>query len=229
MSRVEASSGARYSAHKESARRFEPIALVGTNYTPVGKVDIAAIRRNAPPAQAPSVSAPKPSIPTAPRPVPTAPAVSTGFRGAPYVPGRVNAPADSWDDEPQQAPAASFPPPPPPASNRPPVVSNLRPSVTSTTRPVPTAPSPVASSPTPTKPDEDDRIGPVGTAYTPIKLTPRKLVNPFAARQAQAQEEAQVEATTYKPQPTGILFPTASLGHSVIYTNDHSQIQQGKS
>ncbi len=42
---------------------------------------------------------------------------------------------------------------------------------------------------TPTKPDEDDRIGPVGTAYTPIKLQPKKLVNPFAAREAQAQAE----------------------------------------
>lgn len=33
-------------------------------------------------------------------------------------------------------------------------------------------------------------IGPVGTAYTPIKLQPKKLVNPFAAREAKAQEEA---------------------------------------
>ena len=42
MSRVEAASGAKYSAHKEQPRQIEPIAPVGTAYTPVGKIDIAA-------------------------------------------------------------------------------------------------------------------------------------------------------------------------------------------
>ena len=51
-------------------------------------------------------------------------------------------------------------------------------------------PPPPPVSNVPSKPDEDDRIGPVGTAYTPIKLQPKKLVNPFAAREAQAQAEA---------------------------------------
>ena len=47
MKRVEDSSGARYTAHKEQPRKFEPIAPVGTNYTPVGKVDISELRKSA--------------------------------------------------------------------------------------------------------------------------------------------------------------------------------------
>src|SRR5216683_7626535 len=62
MSRVESASGAKYSAHNEQARRFEPIAPVGTNYTPVGKVDIAAIRSSATPTPPKAVS---PSAPHA--------------------------------------------------------------------------------------------------------------------------------------------------------------------
>ena len=48
MKRVEDSSGSRYTAHKEQPRKFEPIAPVGTSYTPIGKVDINEIRRAAP-------------------------------------------------------------------------------------------------------------------------------------------------------------------------------------
>lgn len=48
MKRVEDSSGARYTAHKEQARKFEPIAPVGTNYTPIGKVNINELRKAAP-------------------------------------------------------------------------------------------------------------------------------------------------------------------------------------
>ncbi|KAI0246580.1 hypothetical protein BJV78DRAFT_1286287 [Lactifluus subvellereus] len=48
-----------YSVHDEQARKFEPIAPVGTNYTPVGKVDIAAIRSATVPAP------PKPAVPSA--------------------------------------------------------------------------------------------------------------------------------------------------------------------
>ena len=56
MNRVEAASGANYSVHKEQPRKFEPIAPVGTNYTPVGKVDIADLRKVPPPAAKPSFS-----------------------------------------------------------------------------------------------------------------------------------------------------------------------------
>lgn len=48
MKRVEAASGARYSAHKEQARKFEPIAPVGTSYSPIGRPDINELRRGAP-------------------------------------------------------------------------------------------------------------------------------------------------------------------------------------
>lgn len=48
MKRVRDASGAKYSVHNESARRAEPIAPVGTNYTPIGKVDIGALRKGAP-------------------------------------------------------------------------------------------------------------------------------------------------------------------------------------
>ena len=45
MSKVSSASGAKYSAHNEIARNAEPIAPVGTNYVPVGRVDIGALRK----------------------------------------------------------------------------------------------------------------------------------------------------------------------------------------
>ena len=48
MKRVEAASGANYSAHKEKPRKFEPITPVGTDYTPIGRPDIDSMRRGAP-------------------------------------------------------------------------------------------------------------------------------------------------------------------------------------
>ena len=62
----------------------------------------------------------------------------------------------------------------------------------------PAASAPPAASNVPTKPAEEDKIGPVGTAYTPIKLQPKKLVNPFAAMEAKSQETA-----APKPTPAG--------------------------
>lgn len=130
MQRVAAASGARYSTHNEKPRRFEPIAPVGTNYTPIGKPDIAAMRRvpPAPSSAVPASSGPsafastaKPSIPTAPRPVFGAP-VPAPVKTAPPS----NAPDDDWGDE---SPA---PHPPPPAVSRPPVLPNApRPAPTS--------------------------------------------------------------------------------------------------
>lgn len=117
---------------------------------------------------------PKPSVTSASRPVPTAPSSAPGLG---RVPVAKRAPANAWPEE--SAPS----PPPAPASV-------TRPSVQTPPRAVPAAPSPApAPSPATPKPQDDDKIGPVGTAYTPIKLTPKRLVNPFAARQAQAQEE----------------------------------------
>lgn len=125
MKRVEAASGAKYSSHKEQARKFEPIAPVGTNYTPVGKVDIGALRKVPTPGAGPgpSATAPKPSIPSASRPA------FGGSSGAPAsynAPTTGKAPAGAWDDEPS-APAQAAPPPPPPAASRPPVITASRP------------------------------------------------------------------------------------------------------
>jgi drebrin-like protein len=52
----------------------------------------------------------------------------------------------------------------------------------------------VASSTIPTKPSEDDRIAPVGTAYTPVALPPpKKLKNPFAAFEQGQSSTPQVQ------------------------------------
>jgi hypothetical protein len=117
MKRVEAASGAKYSAHNEQSRKFEPIAPVGSSYTPIGRPDIAAMRKVPPPPSsvvAPPApvgsrnpvasSAAKPSLPTAPRPVFGTPAP------APVKTAPSSAPDDAWDDEPSfAAPARPSP------------------------------------------------------------------------------------------------------------------------
>ena len=125
MQRVEAASGAKYAAHNEKPRKWEPIAPVGTSYTPIGRPDMAALRRvpPAPGGASPSAatSAAKPPGPTAPRPVFGAP-VAAPVKTAPPR----NAPEEDWGD----APAAR--PPPPPAASRPPAVPTApRPAPTS--------------------------------------------------------------------------------------------------
>ena len=126
MSRVEAASGAKYSAHREAPRRFEPIAPVGTNYVPVGRPDIDAMRRAQPastPAfsSTPAAAARAPPPPSAPRPVMAASSAPSMGRVPVASAARVPAPDDSWD-----APSVAKPPPPP-AATRPPVVSATRP------------------------------------------------------------------------------------------------------
>ena len=114
MSRVEAASGAKYSTHKEQPRPFEPIASVGTAYTPVGKVDIAALRKAPPPAT-------KPTLPSSSRPAFSSikPAVSAGsIYGRIVNPG--SAPADAWPEEKPSSPSPAAAPPPLPAASRPP-------------------------------------------------------------------------------------------------------------
>ena len=118
MSRVEAASGAKYSVHKEPARKFEPIGPVGTNYTPVGKVDINAIRKEAvvKPPQRPQQTTTRPlgvgqqwSKPT-----------TTGFQPKYTAPPPVKptpAPDDDW--EPAPASIKPTPAPPPPTAARP--------------------------------------------------------------------------------------------------------------
>ncbi|CDO74750.1 hypothetical protein BN946_scf184411.g7 [Trametes cinnabarina] len=174
MARVEAASGAHYSAQKEAPRKAEPIAPVGTSYTPIGQPDIAAMRRGGNPASTPAAPPPapattKPFASSATRSVPLAPSPAPGLGKTPVA---NNTPADAWPDE-----GDSFaPPPPPPAATRPPPAASApKPAPSVATRFVSPSPASVTSSTTPTKPDEDDKIGPVGTAYTPIKLQPKKL------------------------------------------------------
>lgn len=120
MARVETASGAKYSTHKEPARKFEPIGPVGTNYTPVGKVDINAIRKEA---------ASKPQPP--PQPTTTRPPgvgqqwsrpATTGFQPKYTAPPPVKstpAPDDDWEPAPAKPAPAPFlptaPRPTPPA------------------------------------------------------------------------------------------------------------------
>jgi hypothetical protein len=148
MSRVESASGAKYSAHNEQARKFEPIAPVGTNYTPVGKVDIAAMRSAAAP------TPPKPTVPSASRPVATLTSSGTTFRntaiGGAAAASRV--PEGTWD---VPRPKVLDVPPPPPAASRPP------PTVVGGSSSVPAQSATVPSSNVSTKPSEEDRIGPV--------------------------------------------------------------------
>ena len=173
MSRVESASGAKYSAHNEQARKFEPIAPVGTNYTPVGKVDIAAMRSAAAPIP------PKPAIPSAPRPFggtvssssSSGPTVRTAAVGSAAAASRV--PADAWD-APNPTVIAT---PPPPAAPRPPAV-------VAGSRPIPA--QIVPSSDLPTKPSEEDRIGPV-VSVTSYAFSPKgiPIVGPCALYRAQ--------------------------------------------
>ena len=48
MAKVNSASGSKYSISKETPRRYEPIAPLGTAYSPVGKIDIAELRKNSP-------------------------------------------------------------------------------------------------------------------------------------------------------------------------------------
>ena len=118
MSRVEAASGSKYSIHQEPARKAEPIGPVGTNYTPVGKVDINALRKEA------AVRPPTQSQSTATRPIGVGKSwskpVPTGYQHSytPPPPAKPSAiPDDDWDPAP--APIKPTHAPPLPTASRP--------------------------------------------------------------------------------------------------------------
>lgn len=118
MSRVESASGTKYSTHEEPARKFEPIGPVGTNYTPVGKVDIRAIRQEA------AVKPPPPPQPTTSRPPGVgqqwSKTATTRFQPKYTAPPPVKstpAPDDDW--EPAPAPVKQTPAPRLPTATRP--------------------------------------------------------------------------------------------------------------
>jgi hypothetical protein len=48
MTKVNNASGSKYAVQKGVQRKYEPIAPVGTAYTPVGKIDMAELRKNSP-------------------------------------------------------------------------------------------------------------------------------------------------------------------------------------
>jgi hypothetical protein len=187
MKRVEAASGANYSSHKEPTRKFEPIVPVGTSYTPVGKVDMAALKKTPAPAAKP-VSLTRPTF--------GAPASSAGSL---YGKAASSGSAAAWQAEKTTKTMAT-----PPTSTRPPtVLATTRPTFSAMT---PTKPSPdpafsALSSPpssrsaaaaappisnAPTKPVEEDRIQSNKSSWTPVSLPPpKKLKNPFAAIEQQ--------------------------------------------
>ena len=124
MSRVEAASGAKYSIHREPARKSEPIGPVGTNYTPIGKVDINAIRKEA------AAKPPQPPQSTTTRPLGVGQQWSrpatTGFQPKYTPPPPIKptpAPDDDWEPTPASVkpttapplPTATRPTPPAPA------------------------------------------------------------------------------------------------------------------
>lgn len=126
MSRVEAASGSKYTAQKEAPRRSEPIAPVGTNYKPIGKVDIATLR--ATPTPSVPFAAQPPPPPSAPRPMfgaarPATTAASLYGR-APASTAPVT-PVDAWPEE--KSPASPPPSAPPAASRAPAFPTTARP------------------------------------------------------------------------------------------------------
>ena len=48
MTKVNNASGSKYAVQNDAPRKLEPIAPVGTAYTPVGKINIAELRKNSP-------------------------------------------------------------------------------------------------------------------------------------------------------------------------------------
>lgn len=120
MSRVEAASGAKYSAQKEAPRKFEPIAPVGTNYTPVGKVDMNQLRRGQNPK---AVTPPASSRPASSSLTEPSVANAASLYRNTAIPKAMSSGSTSADALPTvrtQPALADRPPPIPPASSRPP-------------------------------------------------------------------------------------------------------------
>lgn len=131
MNRVKAAGGVNYtgqSSQSTSSSKYNPpIAPVGSSYTPIGKPDIAALRRGGSASTTSALTSsvtPKPAPPIASRPVFGAPkpvvsisgaGVSAGApKSAGALYGRTKAPDDAWPDEEPVAPAAAAAAPPPP-------------------------------------------------------------------------------------------------------------------
>ena len=203
MKKVTDSSGSKYSAGGTAANTAKavPIAPVGSSYKPIGTPDIKGMQASAAKkdviapvgtayqskrdelANIRSGATPAAALP--PRPSnPTPISASTGAGSAPAVrgPSFGSAAAPTTSSTIKTAPtfgggddADDFAAPKPGA---PPAPSDVAPSVIAPA-PVKQA-APGAAPSAPQKPVQDDRIGPVGTAYEPVKLAkPGKLGNRF--------------------------------------------------
>ncbi|KZP01525.1 hypothetical protein CALVIDRAFT_8603 [Calocera viscosa TUFC12733] len=161
---------------RRGARPDEPIApVVGSGYQPTGKVDIAELRKGARPDEP---IAPVGTVYTPPR------EELSNFKNLANPPPPPAAP--------RPTPAAASPAPP--TAPRP-AVGGFNPRPAFSTPPAP------AAAPQPVKPAEDDRIGPVGTAYTPVSLAaPKKLVNPFANRMQQEEKPPALSPASTGPK-----------------------------
>lgn len=122
MSRVEAASGAKYSAQKEAPRKFEPIAPVGTNYTPVGKIDMNELRKGQNPSTPKAVVPPassRPAFSSLTKPSVATAASLYGNLAMPKTTSSGPTGADALPTVRIQPALADRPPPIPPASSRP--------------------------------------------------------------------------------------------------------------
>lgn len=217
------SGGAKYSVQQKNApaQPRDKIAPVGSSYTPVGKVDMGALKSSKP---TQSYTPPPPGASFArPNPAPVAPATEAKTFTPPPVkkftppvlPPQATARNDddeadeTWGDEPPAPPApAATPSVSAPKASAPAGSFYKAPTIAS-------LPAKVEVKAESEKPKEVDRIGKVvrfnpyfglsssrdltaafslpsqGTAYTPVELPkPKKLVNPFAAAQAQRSTPA---------------------------------------
>ncbi|KAL7415768.1 hypothetical protein BDY24DRAFT_269726 [Mrakia frigida] len=202
--RLAEAGGAAYSVHKESQSRSsgggpaggnERIAPVGSSYQPI-KVDMGALRSGAKkdviapgsayvPTKANLNSTPAPVQATRSIPPPQAARPSPPPQAQTQPPAKAVDDDDTWGEEPPAVGArpafvASSPTPKP--AYVAPQTSFYKPPPPKTETPTP------AAATAPAKPAADDKIGPVGTAYTPVSLpAPKKLASRWG--QPAASEE----------------------------------------
>ncbi|CCV00547.1 unnamed protein product [Malassezia sympodialis ATCC 42132] len=152
LRKVKDSSGSKYGT--ASSRASEPIVPAGTSYKPIGRPDIRGMQ----------AKAPKDTI----TPV-----------GTSYTPAReeLQRLREGKLQNPPAPPAAPRPSAPQPSGPPPPSVPQPRTAAAAPPPPPPAASTPPAQgSDVPPKPADEDKIQPVGTAYTPVSLPrPGKL------------------------------------------------------
>ncbi|CDZ97972.1 Drebrins and related actin binding proteins [Phaffia rhodozyma] len=199
LKRLADAGGSKYSIQEKQAPPPKPdrIGAVGSSYVPTGKIDMNQLKAGSKSSGVSStiVAAPTktPYSYTTPAPAPK-PASSAAPVAPPTKTVSVSINDDeTWGEEPPAAPA----PRSNPSSFAPSVGEGAKissPAATSFYKPPPAKATPaVASAPTSAsaKPEQEDKIGPVGTAYTPVSLpAPKKLINRWGAPAQQASSES---------------------------------------